>query len=167
MMRFALLLTLLVLATDCTPSKLRPQEVTQGEPPDSALIRAVRLKSNRAINAHDLPALVSTMLPEMEVTGGNGGHLSGRAAMEASFANTFADPTFGGYVREMDRIDVSTAQPLAAEHGHWVGRWRRPDGVQVVQGVYLAMWRRTEDGWKIRSELFVTLSCTGSRQCGP
>lgn len=129
-------------------------------------IRAVRAASNRAILARDLPALVKTMLPEMQVTAGSGRHIAGRDSVGALLAKTFADRAFMDYVRTADSVQVSTLNPLAAEHGHWVGRWQRPDGVQVVAGTYLAMWRLTANGWQLRSELFVSLSCTGSNECG-
>lgn len=137
----------------------------QGQSTDIAQIRAVRAQSNRAILARDLNTLIGSMLPEMQVTAGSGRHLASRDTVAALFAKTFSDRAFLEYVRTPDSIQVSTTNPLAAEHGHWVGRWQRADGIQITQGTYLAMWRRTETGWKLRSELFVALSCTGSREC--
>lgn len=130
-------------------------------------VRAARLASNRAILTRDLAALTATMLPEMQVTAGSGRHLTSRDSVGALFAKTFADPAFLDYVRTTDSVQVSTMTPLAAEHGHWVGRWQRADGIQRVRGTYLAMWRRTDGGWKLRSELFVSLSCEGSQVCTP
>ena len=92
--------------------------------------------------------------------------MSGRDSVLASVAVQFNDPAFLGYVREIDRIQVSTTGPLAAEHGHWTGRFQRSDGIQTITGTYLAMWRKTDAGWKLRSELFVSLACTGSAECG-
>ena len=134
--------------------------------PDVARIKAVRAQSNKAILARDLPTLIGTMLPEMQVTAGSSRHIASRDSVQALFAKTFADRAFLEYVRTADSIQVSTLYPLAAEHGHWVGRWQRPDGIQIVKGTYLAMWRRTDAGWKLRSELFVGLSCEGSSECG-
>jgi hypothetical protein len=34
-----------------------------------------------------------------------------------------------------------------------------------VSGVYLAMWVATPEGWRLKNESFVTLHCTGSRDC--
>ncbi|MBC8155591.1 MAG: nuclear transport factor 2 family protein [Bacteroidetes bacterium] len=138
---------------------------TYGQTPDAALIRAERVKSNQAILSRDLPTLTGTMLPEMQVTAGSGRHIAGRDSVRALFASTFADREFLDYVRTTDSVQVSTLNPLAAEHGYWVGRWQRPDGIQIVRGTYLAMWHRTETGWKLRSELFVSLSCAGSKTC--
>ncbi|GAB2557148.1 hypothetical protein GCM10027190_03850 [Spirosoma areae] len=133
---------------------------------DIAKIRALRAQSNRAIQARDLVAFGQTMLPDIDVTRGSGPHLSGRDSVLASVAVQFRDANFLGYVRETDSIRVSTSGPLAAEQGHWTGRFQRPDGIQTLTGVYLAMWRKTDVGWRIRSELFVNLACTGSAACG-
>ena len=134
--------------------------------PDVTAIQALRLQSNQAIQKRDLTAFGQTMLPEIEVTRGSGSHVSSRDSVLASVFTQFKDPAFLGYVRNTDRIDLSTTGPLAAEHGYWTGRFQRPDGVQTITGTYLAMWRKTDAGWKIRSELFVSLGCAGSAACG-
>lgn len=131
-------------------------------------IREVRSRSNRAIAAHDLEGVVATLTPDVVVTGGNGGVLVGRDTVRASFRRSFADTTFIDFLRTPDSITVSTARPaLAAEHGHWMGRYHTANGIEDIGGVYLAMWRRTNDGWRIRSELFVSLTCHGPRMCAP
>ena len=139
---------------------------TSAKTSDELAIRSLRAASNQAIQDRNLTAFGETMLPDMEVTRGSGTHVSGRDSILASVAVQFKDSAFLGYVREIDRIQVSATAPLAAEHGHWTGRFRRPDGVQTITGTYLAMWRNTESGWKLRSELFVSLACTGSAACG-
>ena len=140
----------------------------QNKPADSVnktAILAARMQSNRAIQARDLTGFGQTMLPDIEVTRGSGSHVTGRDSVLASVAGQFNDPDFLGYVRQTDSIQVSSMGPLAAEHGHWTGRFRRPDGIQIISGSYLSMWRKTDEGWKIRSELFVSLACSGSASC--
>jgi ketosteroid isomerase-like protein len=133
----------------------------------AAEIRALRTRSNEAIATRKLSGVTDIMLPDIVVIGGSGGVLMGRDSSQASFTRQFADPKFLGYTRTPTRVDVSTARPLAAEAGVWMGRWREADGFRQVRGTYLAMWRHTDDGWRIRSELFVTLACTGSSTCAP
>ena len=156
---FAMLMPLLSLAQN-TPKPKVPGTT------DEVTIRSLRAQSNQAIQDHDLVAFGQTMLPEIDVTRGSGSHVSGRDSVLASVAPQFKDATFLGYVRTTDSIQISTSNPLAAEHGHWTGRFRRSDGIQTITGTYLSMWRKTETGWKIRSELFVSLACTGSADCG-
>ncbi|GAB3697132.1 hypothetical protein GCM10027592_20960 [Spirosoma flavus] len=136
------------------------------ESTDVASIRALRLQSNQAIEARKLQTFGETMLPDIQVTRGSGSHVSSRDSVLASVAPQFKDPNFMGYIRTTERIDISTSAPLAAEHGHWTGRFRRPDGIQIITGTYLSMWRKTDAGWKIQSELFISLNCTGSEACG-
>lgn len=134
--------------------------------PAIATIQQLRRQSNKAIQARDLAGFGQTMLANIEVTRGSGSHVSGRDSVLASVAVQFKDPAFLGYIRTTDRIDLSHTSPLAAEHGHWSGSFRRDDGIQVITGTYLSMWRKTDTGWKIQSELFVSLGCTGSAACG-
>lgn len=155
---------LLILLPACLLAQTKPVKTDQSA--DVAAIQSLRAASNRAINARDLVAFGQTMLPDIEVTRGSGSHVSGRDSVLASVAVQFKDPNFLGYVRYTDSLRISSTGPLAAERGHWTGRFRRSDGVQTITGVYLAMWRKTNVGWKIRSELFVSLGCSGSAECG-
>lgn len=41
-----------------------------------------------------------------------------------------------------------------------------PNGSTFYTGTYTAMWRHSPDtGWKLRSELFVSLTCADSASC--
>jgi hypothetical protein len=35
----------------------------------------------------------------------------------------------------------------------------------AIAGVVLCVWRRSESGWKLRSELFVSLACSDADAC--
>ncbi|MEO6332447.1 MAG: nuclear transport factor 2 family protein [Gemmatimonadaceae bacterium] len=153
-------LALLMLLAGC-----RTPGTGAAEPSAISEIRALRARSNAAIAAKDVGGVVGIMVPDIIVVGGNGGAQLGRDSSEASFARQFADPNFLGYTRTPTRVELSDVRPLAAEAGEWMGQWREVDGIRQLRGTYLAMWRRTEGGWRLRSELFVTLSCTGSSAC--
>ncbi|MBD2755214.1 YybH family protein [Spirosoma validum] len=163
------LLCSLLLSLMLTPYSLLAQskpEKSTSKTPDVTAIQTLRSQSNHAIRARDLTAFGQSMLPEIEVTRGSGSHVSSRDSVLASVSVQFKDSAFLGYVRNTDRIEISTTSPLAAEHGRWTGRFQRSDGVQTITGTYLAMWRKTDAGWRIRSELFVSLACKGSAACG-
>ena len=153
----------LLITGGCRPQVHSAPESSTGE----AEIRALRMQSNDAIAARVVAGVTDMMLPDIVVIGGNGSILMGRDSSRASFSRQFADPNFLGYVRTPTRIDMSTVRPLAAEAGEWVGRSRQADGLRETRGTYLAMWRHTEEGWRLRSELFVSLTCTGSASCSP
>ena len=154
----------LAVVSSCSTVTKAIEAIANADP--SADIRDVRARSNKAIAAHDLETVIATMTPDIVVTAGDGAVFVGRDNVRARVARTFADATFIDYLRTPDSITVSTARPtLAAEHGHWMGRYHTTNGIEDIGGVYLAMWRRTNEGWRIRSELFVSLTCHGPRMC--
>ncbi len=135
---------------------LAPAAVFAQSATAEADIRAVRRTSNEAIRRHDLQAFAASLTDDLVVVAGNGGFIPTREAYIQRFAEDFADPKAVVYERIIDSVEISKEAPLAAEHGHWVGT--RPDGSRAFGGTYLAMWRKTSKGWKIRSELFVRLN---------
>jgi ketosteroid isomerase-like protein len=128
-----------------------------------AEIRAARQASNAAIQHRDIAAFASSLADDFVMIRGNGGLVPSRQAYIEVFGEDFANPKAIRYQRVADKIEISKAAPLAAEHGHWVGTL--PDGTQAYGGTYMAMWRRAEAGWKIRSELFVVLFCNDEPSC--
>jgi ketosteroid isomerase-like protein len=129
---------------------------------DDDSIRASRAASNAAIAAGDSKTFAADLEPGFVVVTGNGSFMS-REAYQAAFAEDFADPHSVRFERLIDSIDLSTSLPIAAEHGHWVGRVA--GGPVLFSGTYLAMWRKSEVGWKLRSELFVSLACKDKAAC--
>ena len=137
---------------------------------DSAeeLIRAVRVRSNQAMAAHDLQTLVGTLTEDFVQVRGNGMFTGSKALWMDTMRTSFADPKAIGFERTTDKVEVSKLESskvtrLAAEHGHWTGR--KADGAKAFGGTYLAMWRKAGEGWKIRSELFVVLDCYDETAC--
>jgi ketosteroid isomerase-like protein len=139
-------------------------------PRDETLIRNLRTTSNAAIAVHAVDGIVATMENSVVITRGSGGRITGIAEVRASFTEAFSQSADLVYIRAPDRVDVSTSEPLAAEHGTWVGRWTAADHrAATANGTYVVMWRKTTsppDGspeWKIRSEVYVTLGRTNCR----
>jgi uncharacterized protein (TIGR02246 family) len=132
---------------------------------DEQAIRRLRMDFNRAISARDLGALPKFWREDIHITTGIGRQLSGRDAARAAFEAIFADPTFITYTRSPDRIELNATDARAAESGHWLGEWKKPDGRMELRGTYLAMWRKENGQWLIQSELFVLLRCSGSKEC--
>lgn len=132
---------------------------TASTPAAEAEIRALRAASNLAIANGDLAAISAPLADDFVVVIGDGTLLSREAYLEA-FAHTFAQPVRLRYERIADTIHISNSHPLAAEHGHWIGRLAsgRAGGEVLFSGSYMAMWRQSGSGWQLRSELFVTLA---------
>jgi len=149
---FAIALLLSVASVSCMAQAAHDEES----------IRSMRAASNKAIEASDIAGFAASLEPGFVVVTGNGSLLT-REAYLAAFAKDFEDPHSVRFERIVDSIEVSSSVPLAAEHGHWVGRV--PGGPAMFRGTYLAMWRKTESGWRLRSELFVSLSCSDAAAC--
>jgi ketosteroid isomerase-like protein len=127
--------------------------------PDEAAIRAARAHSNRSIARRNLLGVGDSLAPDFVGVIGDGTFVPSRAEYLRLFKLGFDKPKEAlTYERIPDRIDFSNAEPLAAEHGHWIAR--RPDGQQAYTGTYMAVWKHTLEGWKIRSEMFVSLTCS-------
>jgi ketosteroid isomerase-like protein len=129
---------------------------------DEARIREARAESNRAIQAGDAAGFAKSLDGDFVVVTGNGSLLT-REQYVAAFARDFEDAQSMRFERVLDTVEVASSEPLAAEHGHWLGRVN--GGAPMVGGTYLAMWRKTGDRWKLRSELFVSLTCGSAADC--
>jgi ketosteroid isomerase-like protein len=129
---------------------------------DENEIRKIRKESNRAIVHGDIAAFTESLTDDFVMVRGSGAFAS-REQYVAAFSDDFKHSDAVRYERITDRVELSKAAPLAAEHGHWIGR--NASGRAVYGGTYLAMWRRTDTGWKIRSELFVVLTCADPAAC--
>ena len=129
---------------------------------DQDSIQSIRSASNSALAVGDITAFAVSLDSDFVVVTGNGSLLS-REAYLTAFAKDFEDPHSVRFERIIDLIEISHSVPLAAEHGHWVGRI--PGGPVIFSGAYLAMWRKAASGWKLRSELFVSLECKDAAAC--
>jgi ketosteroid isomerase-like protein len=167
-MHRSLISGLLLVASCATTQPNASANITSpasGQSADVAAIRAERTASNTAIARRDAAGTVAHAVPTYQVLPAGALVLSSRDSMYATLARQFADTAMLGYVRTPITVEVSATGPTAAEYGRWVGRRRRPDGVQETSGTYFAAWRRTPDGWRMQAETFVSLSCVGSSQC--
>lgn len=117
-------------------------------------IRARRKLTNKLIAAHDAGRLKPFFAPDARLIAGDGGLLTGAAAILEAFAGQFADPDFRTYVRETASVELDAAGERAAEAGRWTAYWAAGE----MSGTYLACWRKVTGQWVIESELFVTLA---------
>lgn len=106
-----------------------------------ALIRAARIRSNRAIAERNLNTFADSLDKDFVAVVGNGGFVPSRDTYVSLFKQDFADPAHAiRYDRITDSVDISAAQPLAAEHGHWIGFTTA--GATAYTGTYTAVWPR-------------------------
>ena len=124
---------------------------------EEAAIRSARLGQNAALAARDMDGAARTWADNIVVTSGLGLAFSGAASYRRAFE---LDSGFV-YERTPDRIQVSTPWTLAWEDGTWTGRRSGSPTPPLLHGRYSAMWAKIGVEWKIRSELFVAISCSG------
>jgi ketosteroid isomerase-like protein len=126
------------------------------------LIRTLREQSNEAIARHDAEAIGSFLSDDYVITVSTGAIERSRDEHVKSLAQHFEEYPDVLYVRTPSQIAISEAYPLALEQGTWVGTRTTTNGKLETGGQYAAAWKKTEDGWKIYSELFVALYCNGA-----
>ncbi len=129
-------------------------------------IRDARLAQNEAIVERDLDAIARYWERSVRSTAGTGVFVTGRDEYRRAFRDEFRNLEDVLYSRipeiiELSSVHVSDALHMASESGTWTGSWTSPEGPTQMSGVYSAMWRKRNGRWRIRSELFVALSCTG------
>jgi ketosteroid isomerase-like protein len=119
-------------------------------------IRAARAHSNRSIARRNLLGVADSLDTDFNVIIGDGTFVPTREAYLKLFKQGFDAPkTSLTYERIPDRIEVSTDATLASEQGHWIAKDHTGN---THTGSYSAMWRNTANGWKLRSELYITLT---------
>jgi len=147
------LAALLVILLSIPTHSQTPKKTAQ----DEAEIRAARAFSNKSIVRRNLLGVGDSLDADFVAVIGDGSFVPSREAYLKLFKQGFDSPkTALTYERIADTVEVSATKPLAAERGHWIATL--PDGSVAHTGTYMAMWRHTSEGWKIRSELYVTLT---------
>jgi len=129
---------------------------TLNQESDEAAILRAREHSNRSIARRNLLGVGDSLSDDYVGVIGDGTFVPSRAEYLRLFKQGFDRPRQSmTYVRTPEVVNVADDRNLAAENGRWTATL--PSGSVASIGSYAAMWRRTQDGWKIRSEIFVTL----------
>ena len=131
-----------------------------------AAIQAARERSNEALRRRDVDEIVAFLEYDARLTISSGRFVEGREAQRQAYSDQFAQYSDAVYVRTPTAVEISRVSPLASERGTWTGRWTADEGPVEMGGAYMAMWRKRDGIWRIRSELFVLLDCRG-QGCPP
>ena len=121
-------------------------------------IAAARAAFNQALAARDFEAIEAALCADCTLVPGDDAELmAGRDTQLDAWRSLIGQAPDVSYMRTPLRIDVGEDGLLAAETGRWKGDWSA-HGVHVrYSGRYFAKWRLDGDGWRIASEVFVTL----------
>ena len=155
----ALVLLLLAPISD----RVVANETDEGSAADVSAIRATREKFNKAIEQQDVAAINPVFAPNYHIITGRSAQFHGAESEYRNWQQLFKDdPTFTCR-REPREIRTNSEWGLAEELGNWTCNYT-VDGEQAkASGVYAAKWQRSADKtWLLQSEVFTTMTCTGS-----
>jgi len=121
-------------------------------------IMALREASNRAFRDYDYEKVLSFLTDDALITSGDGELISGKEELMELIHSLVANSSERYWVRTPDEIVVNSGNKLAWENGTWQGFSSGLASSPDIGGNYSAMWTKESGSWKIKSELFVTLS---------
>ena len=119
-------------------------------------ILAVRNASNKALKSYDNEKVLSYLTDDVLTTTGNGTLLSGKKALAEYIVEGGESKMY--WVRDTKEIEVNEKRGLAWENGIWNAYDPEKGSQSIINGNYSAMWAKEADGWKIKSQLFVSLN---------
>ena len=117
---------------------------------DKEYIENARKASNAAIVAKDTNGVTSYYMEDITVISGEGGKHAGKKNLIKIWNQMFAQ-NIVLFERLPNEIVIADSGKLAWE----TGIWKYKNGAKG--GNYSAMWCKTGNVWKTRSELFVSL----------
>lgn len=121
-------------------------------------IRMRRAAFNRALATADLAAIRPLLAPyAVVVTGTDSAVRTDAKSQLAIWKANFGSKDRAIYTRTPDTILASTVEPIAMEHGKWVGVMAA-DGEEFASGAYTAKWRKVGADWVIEAEIYLTLA---------
>ena len=111
------------------------------------------MESNAYIARHDADGMAKSMTDDFVIVRGNSTYLNGKDTIINAWKELFIKNPKVIYVREPSEIIISDNDTLAWETGRWKAMNSYSKG-----GNYSAMWRKSGNSWKLKAELFVSLS---------
>ena len=119
-------------------------------------ILAVRNASNQALKSYDNEKVLSYLTDDVLTTTGSGTLLSGKKALADYIIDGGESKMY--WIRDTKEVLVNEKRGLAWENGIWNAYDPEKGSQSIINGNYSAMWTKESDGWKIKSQLFVSLN---------
>ena len=116
------------------------------------LIKSLRDSSNTVLAKHDVDGMSKYWLDDLVLVVGNSSHITGKDSIVSLWKKVFSDNPKVLYIRTPNQIIISNNDTLAWESGTWKAFNSYSNG-----GNYSAMWKKSNNTWKILAELFVSL----------
>lgn len=118
------------------------QAMAQSHAADEAAIRELRAGYNAAIMERHADGLALFVAADVVEVSSQGEVTRGAGPLADSYARyEFKDPSFIGYDRRPDTVQVGPNGKFAVERGHWQARRHAPGGGETgASGLYQAGW---------------------------
>ena len=116
----------------------------------TAAIEAASAAFAEAFNAGDAEAVAAMYTEDALVLPPGKEAIEGRTAIQAQIAADFAE--MEGMVMSFETTEVQAAHGHALEVGGYT--IEGADGSHVDHGKYIAIWKNTDDGWKITRDIW-------------
>lgn len=123
---------------------------------DKEQISLIRNESNKALESYQNEKVLSFLTDDVLITTGNGTLICGKVELEKYISDAGKSKMY--WIRETKEIEVNKKRSLAWENGIWNGYDPEKSDNSIIHGNYSAMWTKESGVWKIKSQLFVTLS---------
>lgn len=125
---------------------------------DVSLVKSRRLEYNLMIQ-NRINSFRDYLLDEMIQIASSGTILAGLDNIANDYVtDDYNNDSFIAYERLPDTVTISSCGKIACERGHWKGRFKGDEGVEVGgRGLYQAEWRKVDNIWKIKAELYTRL----------
>jgi uncharacterized protein (TIGR02246 family) len=122
-------------------------QVAHGQDAKAEVTKAVEAFAT-AFSANDVAAIAAAYTDDAVVMSPGAEFAEGRAEIDAMFADT--NPT--GMTLDLKIKDLTMAGDLMIDTGGW--SMTGPDGAHLDHGKYLAVWRKTDYGWKMVRDIW-------------
>ncbi|MEJ0079707.1 MAG: nuclear transport factor 2 family protein [Puia sp.] len=116
------------------------------------LIKSLRSASNEALAKHDVDGMSNYWLDDLVLIRGNSSQLAGKDTIVAAWRKLFKDNPKSQLCKGSRSNHDQQQRYTCLETGTWKAFNSYSKG-----GSYSAMWKKTNNKWKILAELFVSL----------
>ena len=137
----------------------RSQAMAEDEADEAAAVKSRRLSYNLMIQNHG-NNFSHYLHEDMVQVASSGSILTGLDNVAMDYVlDDYTNDSFIAYERLPDAVTISSCGNIACERGHWRGRFKGDrEGVEVGgRGMYQAEWRKVNQIWKIKAELYTKL----------
>jgi len=120
-------------------------------------IIANRKLSNLALKEHRIEEVIQHLINDVVILTASGRLITGRDSLESFLTYNFEQNDDMYFVRETMNVFLNESKDMAWEEGMWTGLRPKTSNWKNIEGKYAAVWVKTDNIWKMRSQQFIRL----------